>query len=562
MRELFQVKPRYGLRLKKALLLGQFVAMATVSSLSLGAHESPSAAPIIQLIPGLGSLHHPVSTKHLRAQRFFNQGLTLIYAFNHDAAYRSFQRAAELDPQLAMAYWGMALALGSNINKEITSDEEYKAYDLAQKALTLSSKATKQERACIEALTKRYSNERHFDDKKLNLAYSNAMRNVVREYPDDLDAATLFAESLMNLNPWKQWTLEGSPNAGTLEAVHTLESTLRRDPQHIGANHYYIHVMEGSTKPEYALMSARRLPALAPAAGHLIHMPSHIYYLLGDYQAAVDSNLKAIRADRAYIQEYGMSGTYPAHYLGHNFDMLTRAYSMQGRFKEAKRTADELAGFYAPYYTSMPELEFRMLIPTLFVLQRFRRWEEILDLSKPPVEMAITTAMWRAARGMAYAALGDVTKALRERQYFLEMLKKIPAEATFGLNSAHKIFEIEDNLLEAKIAQAEEDNEQVRHFLERAVAEEDSTAYDDPPDWYYPIRESLGGQLLRERRYQEAEQVFRKSLDKFPRNGRALFGLLESLKRQNKGREELFWVQRAYERAWRQADAPLTVDDL
>lgn len=521
----------------------------------------PQPNPRIKLMEGIGHLHHPVNTKNEEAQKYFDQGLMLTYGFNHEAAYWSFQKAAELDPNLAMAYWGMALDLGVNLNKGITPEEMKKAYDLVQKALELAPNTTKAEQDYINALAKRYSTEEKTNTEVLSRQYANAMKQLSETYPDDLDAATLYAESMMDLHPWKMWTLDGKPREGAIEAVEALQSVMLRNPTHIGANHYYIHSMEASPHPEFALMSAHRLRKLAPNAGHLVHMPAHIFFLVGDYHLASQVNEEAVKADLAYIKDYGLEGNYPVHYLGHNYDFLTRAYSMEGRYNDAMKSSKALSELSTPHYDRFHDLEFRMIVPSLYVLLRFHKWNEILEFPKPDAKLKMTTAMWLASRGIAYAGLGNVSKAEEEKKAFLRATEQLPTDSTFGLNNVHKIMKMMEYVLDARIAQAQDQDQKALDFLQKAVAEEDSLDYDDPPDWYYPIRESLGGLLLKEQRYQEAEKVFRQSLVKHPRNGRALFGLLESLKGQKRD-YELHWIEEEYKKAWKYADQPLTLNDL
>ena len=279
------------------------------------------------LMAGMGAVHHPVSTTDAEAQRFFDQGLAFIYGFNHDEALRSFKRAAELDPQLAMAHWGVALALGSNYNLQADARQQRAAYEAIQKARALAAKASEHERAYIEALSRRYANDPQPDPQKLAVDYKNAMSDLVGRYPDDADAATLYAESMMNLRPWKLWTADGKPAEGTEEIIRVLEGVLRRNPDHTGANHYYIHAVEASPAPERALPSAARLERLAPAAGHLVHMPSHIYIRTGDYEAAAKSHADAILADRTYIEKSGAQGVYPMMYYNHNIHFLASAFA-------------------------------------------------------------------------------------------------------------------------------------------------------------------------------------------------------------------------------------------
>src|SRR6184192_3944202 len=294
------------------------LTLATGIAISVSAaptKTNPASSP--KLLTGLGDVHHPVSTKNSRAQRFFDQGLKLVFGFNHDEARRSFQRAAELDPKLAMAWWGVALTLGPNYNLPVDLEREKAGYDAVQRAVSLQENASEPERAYIAALTVRYSNDPNADLHALDRAYKEAMGKLAAHYPDDLDAATLYAESAMNLNPWKLWTADGKPAEGTEEIVATLESVLKRDPNHLGANHYYIHAVEASPHPERALPSAARLPKLVPNAGHLVHMPAHIYMRTGDYEASAHANAEAARVDEAYIKANDVHGVYPLMYYNH-----------------------------------------------------------------------------------------------------------------------------------------------------------------------------------------------------------------------------------------------------
>src|SRR5882724_3145634 len=326
----------------KPSLLAFTLLLLSVNTQAQHAHDPARDAKPAALTPGLGDVHHPVSTSNPEAQRFFDQGLALVYGFNHDEAVRSFKRAAELDPQLAMAFWGVALALGPNINMPVDAEHEQAAYEAVQKAMSLAAKASDAERAYIDALARRYSNDPKADLQKLSVDYKNAMSDVSRRFPDDLDAATLYAESIMDLRPWQFWSRDGKPAEGTAEMVGVLESVLRRDPQHTGANHYYIHAVEASPHPEWALPSAQRLKVLAPAAGHLVHMPAHIDIRAGNYEAAARSNAYAAEADREYFKVTGQVGMYPMMYYSHNLHFLAVAHSMQGRYQDAKRAADQL----------------------------------------------------------------------------------------------------------------------------------------------------------------------------------------------------------------------------
>jgi tetratricopeptide (TPR) repeat protein len=511
------------------------------------------------LVSGLGSLQHPIATTNPEAQRFFDQGLALVYAFNHGEAVRSFKRAAELDPRLAMAYWGMALALGPNINLDVDPQREKAAYDAVQKARSLAANGPENERAYIEALARRYSLDPKADLKKLASDYKSSMGELVKRYPDDLDAATLYAESAMDLRPWQLWTADGKPAPGTEELVAMLESVLRRDPNHPGAIHYYIHAVEASPHPERALTYAPKLPQLMPAAGHLVHMPAHIYARTGDYEAAARSNADAAVADRAYLQANGDQGVYLPMYYSHNLHFLAIASSMEGRFAEALKAANRLDEYVSPHVKEMPMLEGFLTVAPL-MLVRFGRWAEIEKLRQPDPSLIGINAVVHFARGLAYAD-ADVEKAESERRAFAGSLKSIPADTPYGLNPATTVLSIAANVLDAHIATLKHDNKAAIDSLRKAVEVEDLLAYDEPPMWFLPTREMLGGALMKIGEYAEAEQVFRADLERNRRNGRSLFGLRESLKAQKKDYAAAM-VQREFENAWRNADVKLTLQDL
>ena len=532
-----------------------------VPAAALGQHShSTKANEPYSLTSGLGDVNHPVSTANPEAQKFFNQGLAYMYGFNHEEAVRSFKRAASLDPQLAMANWGIALALGSNYNLQADAPQLKEAYTNLQKALALSQKSSERERAYIEALGKRYSNDSQADRQKLALDYKNAMGEVVKRYPDDLDAATLFAESMMNLRPWKLWSLDGKPAEGTEEIVAVLEGVLRRNPNHIGANHYYIHAVEASGNPERALPSAARLGKLAPKAGHLVHMPSHIYIRTGDYHEAAQVNADAIVADREYIATVGAQNLYSMMYYNHNMHFLAAAHAMKGRFADSIKAARELEANVKPHLKAMPMLE--MFMPyTSVTLVRFSKWDEILKTRQPDPEMKITTAFWHFARGMALAGMNKPADADSEFKAFQSVIKTIPADSGFGNNSAQDVLRVAEQMLAGKIAMARGEKQAALALLRKAVEAEDSVSYNEPPDWDLPTRELLGGALLVSGDYAEAEEVFRAEIAKHPRNGRALFGLVESLKRQGKDSSAQM-VQREFEKAWETADTKLTVEHL
>ena len=537
--------------------------LALACAFLAGVHWSFAQSGSAVLIPGLGQHHHTISTKNPEAQRFFDQGLTLVFGFNHEEAARSFRRASELDPQSAMAFWGVALALGPCINLDVDAPHEKAAYEAVQKALLLAPGATERERAYVQALAERYSSDPKVDLRNLDVQYANAMRELHQHYPDDLDAATLFAESLMDLHPWKQWTLDGRPTEGTEEIIAVLESVLRRDPNHLGANHYYIHATESSSHPEWALASAKRLETLAPGAGHLVHMPAHTYMRVGDYAAAARSNALAADADRAYFRESNTSGSmYDMMYYCHNLHFLAASYSMAGDFAHAKQAADEVAAHAAPMLHDMPMAETYVPYP-IFMLVRFHRWDDVLTLSAPNPAMAMTNAFWHFARGSAFAAKGQIANAEAERQTLATVRKETPADVEFSFyfNKAQSFLDLAEKILDARITAAKGDHAQAISYWEKAVEVQDKLYYGEPPEWFYPVRESLGAALLLNGQAERAEAVFRADLEQYPRNPRSLFGLLKSLEAQKKT-SNMGEVQREFDAAWKNADVPIEIGDL
>jgi tetratricopeptide (TPR) repeat protein len=540
-------------------VLGLFLC-GRVTAQDHSAHTQPKSATLMQ---GYGDLHHPVSTDNAQAQQFFDQGLRQIYAFNHDEAARSFQRAADLDPKLAMAYWGVAEAVGPNYNDSASDDRFAAAYTAIQKAVDLSSTASPAEQAYIKAMALRFPAEPKADRRQAAEAYHGAMRDVVKQFPDDLDAATLFAESGMNLHPWGLWMVDGTPREGTEEIVATLESVIKRDPNHLGAIHYYIHSVEASKSPERALAGANRLAALAPAAGHIVHMPAHVYIRTGDYAAAVKTNQEAAAVDQAYIKASGAQGIYPMMYYSHNLHFIAMCSAMNGDYGEANKNADLLAAHVAPHVKDMPPLEGFMTIP-IAVDVRFHKWDEILKMPKPDLEMKIMTVFWHFARGMALAAKGKVSEAEAEYQFVSDAEKNTPEDVVFAMpvyNKAKDVLKIARDVLGAKIALAKKDKTGTIALLRSAVAAQDTLKYAEPEDWFFPVRESLGAALLMNGDNVGAEKVFREDLDLHPRNPRSLFGLQQALKAQGKEYDAGF-VQKQLQASWKGGSTQLKLDDL
>jgi len=539
---------------------GHSVVVAAQDHAMTAARASTSS---VHIMTGLGDLHHPVSTKNAGAQNFFDQGLRLIYAFNHDESARSFQKAAELDPKLAMAYWGIAEAVGPNYNDPASEDRFKQAHDAIQKAVALSGGASEAERDYILAMAKRFPADPKSDLRKAAEDYHDAMREVVKKYPDDLDAATLFAESGMNLHPWGLWHLDGTPADGTEEIVATLESVIKRDPNHLGAIHYYIHAVEASNSPERALAGATRLAALAPAAGHIVHMPAHIYIRTGDYAAATKTNEEAAAVDRAYIERSGGQGIYPMMYYSHNLHFIAMCAAMTGDYAASHKAAVMLAAHVEPSVKDMPPLQGFMTIP-MAVDVRFHKWNAILAMKEPPADMKATVGFWHFARGMALAGKGRIAEAEAEYKVVSEAENATSPDEVFVMpvnNKTKDVLKIGENVLGAQIALAKKNNAAAVSMLRQAVAVQDTLKYDEPQDWFFPVRESLGGALLISGDAKGAEQVFREDLAKNPRNPRSLFGLQRALKEQDRNSDAWF-VEQEFRKAWKGGGVELKVEDL
>lgn len=522
-------------------------------------HAPDQATRQARLFDDLGNLHHPIQTRSAEAQKYFDQGLTLVYGFNHEEAILSFRKAAELDPRSPMPHWGIALALGPNINSDVDPEREKAAYDAAQQARRLAARAAANERAYVDAIVIRYSNDPKADLKALAVRYKDAMAALVKRYPDDLDAATLYAESLMNLRPWQLYANDGTPAEGTTEIVEVLESVLARNPTHVGANHYYIHATEASLAPERALRSAKRLETLVPGAGHLVHMPAHTYMRTGNYSGALEANAKAAAVDRRYIDATKADGLYPAMYYNHNLDFLASAAMMTGQFDEAMKAAQEVVSNVKPMIADMAMLE-PFGAKTLYVLLRFNRSNEILQLAAPAATAPLLTPLYHFGRGVAHARLGNVAEARRDREAYQAATQAVPADTAWLYNSAAAIFTVADAVLDARIAAADGNGDAAIAAWEKAVAAEDRLNYDEPADWFYPTRESLGAALIKAGRWDDARRVFREDLERNVDNPRSLFGLWNAMIGSDPRDASALAVNRRFNDAWK-SEQPLTLDD-
>lgn len=508
----------------------------------------------------LGDYHYPVTTDADEAQRYFDQGLRLLYAFNHDEALRSFRWALEVDPECAMCAWGAAYVLGPNINMPAMPERLEQAAVYAEQALRLAGATSEKEQALIEALGERYAAPYTVDAQlQRDVAYADAMREVALAYSDDADVQTLFAESLMDLRPWDYWTVDGQPRPGTLELVDTLEDTLARWPDHPGANHYYIHAVEASPLRDRAVDAAERLGDMMPGAGHLVHMPGHIWLGIGDYEAAAEANRQAIEADLDYYDRGGLSDAY-AMYTAHNYLFLSQAAMYLGRADESISAARGAAAAMPSEVLEMvPGWDSSLSTPVL-MLARFGYWDDVLAEPAPPQQFPFATAMWHYARGLAYVGLGDTEAAAQELDALDTIRQGIAEDAPQGRNTSRGLSDIAGDVLEGEIAAAEGDIATAVDLLTDAAAAEDQLRYNEPSDQPWPVRHQLGEILLEAGLPAEAEAVWREDLVAHPENGWALRGLAESLRAQGKG-DEAAGVEERLGEAWATADVAVTESD-
>ena len=513
---------------------------------------SPTGA-LAPRLQNLGKHVFPVTTKSKEAQLFINQGFSLSFAFNHAEAGRAFREASRLDPQLAMAYWGEALVLGPNINAAMDPNNEPKAHELIQKARALKSKASPREQGYIDALAERYTGnaaERPARDR----AYAVAMRKLHERFPDDLDAAALYAEAMMDLRPWGYWSRDGQPYEGTAEVVLLLERVIERNPQHPGALHLYIHLIESTEKVDKAEAAADRLLTLMPAAGHMVHMSAHIYQRVGRYADAVRSNELAILADEDYITQCQAQGLYPMGYYPHNIHFLWFAASFDGRSKLAIESARKTASkVQDEALKQLPLMAIFRVVP-YYALTRFGKWDEMLREPEPPAFSPYSRGIWHYARGLALVAKGQLDAADQELAKVKETLKdQALDQRLFSPNHARAVLSVAPEVLAGEIAAAKKNYDAAIAHHERAVRLEEALVYTEPAEWHYPPRQALGAILLEAGRPAEAETVYWADLKRNRNNGWSLFGLTQALRTQGKN-DEATVVEARFKKSWERAD--------
>jgi tetratricopeptide (TPR) repeat protein len=525
--------------------------LVLVSALSTGSAQAAA------LFDNLGSLHHSISTTSEEAQRYFDQGLRLTYAFNHEEAIRSFEEAAKLDPDAPMPYWGIALALGPNINAGMSKDNERRAIQAITQARSRLDRAGEAEQAYIEALSKRYLSNKKASRSVRDRFYADAMRGVWHRYPEDSDAGVLFAEALMDLRPWDFWTPEGKPKPGTDEIVATLEAVLAKNPDHPGACHFYIHAVEASPEPERALPCADRLPGLMPGAGHLVHMPAHIYARIGKYHESALRNAEAARADERYLARTQLSGDYADGYYSHNLHFLWSSLTMEGRSAESIAAAEALLATITEEEVRKERVKEQYLPIKLYSLIRFGRWDDLLKEPPPPKGLRMVEGIWRLGRGLALSATGRLQGAAGEHYALEGLAKKVRRARTQEEKIERDLLKVAERLLAGELNARHQRYDEAVKALKEAVKLEEKLQYSEPPLWPLSVRQYLGAVLLMARRPADAEAEYRADLKRFPENGWSLFGLAQSLRAQRKD-GEASEAEARFSKAWAHADVVLT----
>ena len=512
----------------------------------------------VKLLKGLGDLHYSISTTDSLTQKYFDQGIRLIYGFNHVEALRSFREASHLDPNAPMTYWGQALALGPNINDWNPKDREAMAWAAISKALELSTGLQTKEADFIKALSTRYDGKVHEKRDTLNIAYAQAMEACAKKYPNDSEVLVLYADAVMNTIPWDYWNKDGSPKSGTLQAKIVLESALKKFPNHPGAHHLYVHLLEASSKPNDAYKSAVFLETAMPKAGHIVHMPSHIYVRVGEYERSNASNTLAIQVDEQFLAESEDQGFYRIGYYPHNIDFLVYGNLMNGHYDKAYRDGAKLAYQMRGMESVMPvQYDYFISLPIITYV-RFGAWNEILALPLPDTRYFQTMVTHHFARGVAFLRKGMLIESQAEFKKLDAINKQDTLKTIYAsfYNSAYQISNVATYLLKGELLIKQNKQQEGIEALQQAVSAEDALQYNEPPDWRLPARHFLGAALLDAGQYIEAEKVFLRDLIKNPENGWALQGLLQSQKKLGKNRESAVTQQR-FDKAWKKADVKI-----
>lgn len=507
-----------------------------------------------RLYAGFDGYSRTVTTNSTAAQQWFNQGIQLLYGFNHDEAIRSFEQAAQIDPLCAMAWWGAAYARGLHINNPEMGDEQSRlAYEATQQALAALDQESPVEQALVHALRRRYQWPAPADRRPLDGEYAEAMEVVWHQFPNDPDVGALYAESLMNLQPWDLWTAAGAPKGRVLETLAVLERTLAVAPKHPGANHFYIHAIEASPWPERGVEVAERLQRLVPGSGHLVHMPSHIFVRVGRYADAAEANIRAIQADEAYFSIAPEPEFYSLYFL-HNIHFLAYAAMMEGRYQVAIDAAHKIEQRIPEnFLKNYVELADGLMPTALHVLLRFGRWNEVLAVAEPPSWRLVSRAERHFARSVAYSALGQLDAAQAEIETFDAVAAEVTETWKVGNNDAQSVLEIARLMAAGELAFRQGNRDHAFTLLHQAVAKEESLQYDEPPGWMQPVRHALGALLLADGKAAQAEAVYQADLVRHPNNAWALLGLQQALQAQGKI-EEAEAVAEAVTKAWERAD--------
>ena len=531
--------------------------LLAVLTVAAPARGQAADTPLAPELSGLGTLHVPVTTSVTRAQRFFDQGMRLLYAFNHAEAIRAFREAARLDPALAMAHWGEAIALGPNLNAPMTPENERKAYAAVQRAQARAAEASPRERALIEALATRYAADGAGNRSALNLAYAAAMRKVSERFPSDPDVRTLFADAQMNTMPWDYWRKDGTAKPETLQVIEALESTIREHPDHPGALHYHIHVLEASNDPDRAVPSADRLGSLMPGAGHMVHMPAHIFIRVGRYADAADANVRAIQADEDYLAQCQAQGLYPVSYYPHNLHFLWAAATLEGRMAVAVEAARDVAEKVPHHHAGAVSWTADFPVTPTLAHVRFGLWQDVLIEPKPPANQPYAIGIWHYARGLGFIARHQLDRAGQELAALKTIMTHDAFATTFKDLPLLTNLQLASRTVEGELLAARGEPDRAIRVLREAVAIEDALPYSEPPVWHQPMRQVLGAVLLEAGRAREAETVYREDLKVFRENGWSLFGLMKSLESQGR-QAEAAEARRRFEKAWARADVTLT----